>query len=118
MMQILSQDGSTRSFLDDWVFEEGEYVSVSVVNLPFLGSNSMLSPKSRTDDGVLHLIIIRSGISKKNLLQVPEGPFCFSTGSKLNQACQIFLGSNLPKRENIPNNNKLYQMAIKYTKWQ
>ena len=67
---ISSQDGSTRSFLDDWVYEEGDYVTVSLINLPFLGSDSMLSPKSRTDDGVLHLLIVRGGISKKNLLQM------------------------------------------------
>jgi hypothetical protein len=30
---------------------------------------------------------------------------------------QIFLGTNIPKRENIPNDRKLYQMAKKYKKW-
>jgi hypothetical protein len=34
------------------------------------------------------------------------------------QGCQIFLGLNLPKREKIPNESKLYQKAITYTKWQ
>jgi hypothetical protein len=34
-----------------------------------------------------------------------------------NQGCQIFLIPKIPKRENIPNDHKLYQMAIKYRKW-
>ena len=59
-----------RSFLDDWIFEEGEYIGISLINLPYLGSDSMLSPKSRADDGVLHLMLVRYGISKKNLLQM------------------------------------------------
>jgi hypothetical protein len=33
------------------------------------------------------------------------------------QGCQISLGPNVPKRENIPNDYKLYQTAINYTKW-
>jgi hypothetical protein len=33
------------------------------------------------------------------------------------QCCQIFLGPNIPKRENIPYDRKLYQTAINYTKW-
>jgi hypothetical protein len=40
------------------------------------------------------------------------------------QGCQIFLGPNIPKREKynkwpqtIPNGHKVYQMAMKYSKW-
>jgi hypothetical protein len=40
------------------------------------------------------------------------------------QGCQIFLGPNIPNwekydkcRQTIPNGRKLYQMAIKYSKW-
>jgi hypothetical protein len=33
------------------------------------------------------------------------------------QGCQICLGPNKPKRENVPNDHKLYQTAINYTKW-
>jgi hypothetical protein len=32
------------------------------------------------------------------------------------QDCQIFLGLNLPKRKNIPNDHKIYQTATSYTK--
>jgi hypothetical protein len=35
---------------------------------------------------------------------------------KLDQGCQIFLGTTLKKGKNIPNNHKIYQMAIKYAK--
>jgi hypothetical protein len=41
-----------------------------------------------------------------------------------NQGCQIFLCPNIPKREKytklpqtIPNGHKIYQMAVKYSKW-
>jgi hypothetical protein len=44
---------------------------------------------------------------------------CFSL-----QGCQIFLGPSIPKWEKyskspqtIPNSHKLYQMAVKYSKW-
>jgi hypothetical protein len=33
------------------------------------------------------------------------------------QGCQIFLGPNIPKRKNIPNDHTLYPEAINYTKW-
>jgi hypothetical protein len=40
------------------------------------------------------------------------------------QGCQIYLGSNIPNWEKynmrpqtIPNGHKIYQMAIKYSKW-
>jgi hypothetical protein len=33
------------------------------------------------------------------------------------QGCQIFLGQNIPKLKNIPNDHKLYQTTINYTKW-
>jgi hypothetical protein len=49
-------------------------------------------------------------------------------GGCFTQGCQIFLGPNIPKRKNIPNDHKLYQkaiyythklyqMAVKYSKW-
>jgi hypothetical protein len=31
--------------------------------------------------------------------------------------CQIFLGTTHPNRKNIPNNFKIYQVDIKYTRW-
>jgi hypothetical protein len=41
--------------------------------------------------------------------------FVFRTG--LRQGCQVFLGTTyIAKREKIPNDNKIYQMATKYTK--
>jgi hypothetical protein len=33
------------------------------------------------------------------------------------QCCQIFLGAAYQNRKNVPNNYKMYQIAIKYTKW-
>jgi hypothetical protein len=54
---------------------------------------------------------------------------CEATKRKSNrlyvmQGCQIFIRTNIPKREKynkwpqtIPNRHKLYQMAIKYSKW-
>jgi hypothetical protein len=36
----------------------------------------------------------------------------------VNQGCQIFIGPNLPKLEKYtPNDHKLYQTAVNYTKW-
>jgi hypothetical protein len=33
------------------------------------------------------------------------------------QGCQIFLGTKYPNREKLPNDHKIYQMAIKYFQW-
>jgi hypothetical protein len=33
------------------------------------------------------------------------------------QGCQIFLGPNIPKRKNIPNDHILYQRAVNCTQW-
>jgi hypothetical protein len=33
------------------------------------------------------------------------------------RGCQIFLGTIYPNGENIPHDHKIYQSAIKYTKW-
>jgi hypothetical protein len=34
------------------------------------------------------------------------------------QGCQIFLGSTYQNGKNIPNDHKIYQMAIQFNKWQ
>jgi hypothetical protein len=34
------------------------------------------------------------------------------------QSCQIFLGTTYQSGKNMQNSYKIYQMAIKYTKWQ
>jgi hypothetical protein len=57
----------------------------------------------------------------KNWLQVTNVR-CFSQVEAVNirkhasirQGCQIFLGSKYQNGENIPNDNKIYQMAINY----
>ncbi len=56
--------------MDDWIYEEDDFVGLSVHNLPFVTSKSMMSPKSRIDDGIFYLVIFRKNISKKNLIQV------------------------------------------------
>jgi hypothetical protein len=33
------------------------------------------------------------------------------------QGCQIFLGATYQDGENIPKDRKIYQLAVKYTKW-
>ena len=61
---------STNSSLDDWIYESGEYVTITLLNQPFLDSTAMLAPQSRPDDGKLFLLIIRGGTTKKNLLKL------------------------------------------------
>jgi hypothetical protein len=38
----------------------------------------------------------------------------FSLGK---QGCQIFIGATYQNGKNIPNDYKLYQITLKYTKW-
>lgn len=60
----------SRSYMDDWIYEEDDFVGLSVHNLPFITPHTMISPKSRVDDGIFYLVIFRKNISKKNLIQV------------------------------------------------
>lgn len=53
-----------------WTIEEDEYVCVHAVNLPFLDSNSMISPNSELNDGCLYLLIVRKGATKMDLLKI------------------------------------------------
>jgi hypothetical protein len=61
----------------------------------------------------------------KSLLFCGPSAKAFRSGKVISQGCQIFLGPNIPNWENntneqklgIPNGHKLYQMAMKYSKW-
>ncbi|KAL5017876.1 hypothetical protein ScPMuIL_003598 [Solemya velum] len=55
---------------DSWVVLEGEFVTVCAVYQTHLGDDLLASPQSRINDGVIHLMVVRKGISKNNLLKL------------------------------------------------
>ena len=54
----------------EWITIEENFVFFLIVNLPLLTSDFITVSNSTFNDGVMHLIFIREGISKMQLLQL------------------------------------------------
>ena len=52
----------------NWVSEVGQYLLVYAINLCLLDPVNLLAPKSRVDDGVMWLVIVRSSIQRKDMI--------------------------------------------------
>ena len=57
----------------DWVSETSDFLSVMVVNLPYLARDFYAVPDCRPDDGVLWLMIIRQNVTRLGLLALLTG---------------------------------------------
>ncbi|XP_017045554.1 sphingosine kinase 1 [Drosophila ficusphila] len=53
---------------EGWVCEEGDFVMVHAAYTTHLSSDVFFAPESRLDDGLIYLVIIRSGVSRHQLL--------------------------------------------------
>ncbi|KAH8354692.1 hypothetical protein KR084_002581 [Drosophila pseudotakahashii] len=53
---------------DGWISEEGDFVMVHAAYTTHLSSDVFFAPESRLDDGLIYLVIIRSGVSRHQLL--------------------------------------------------
>uniref|UniRef100_A0A1B0FA55 sphingosine kinase n=1 Tax=Glossina morsitans morsitans TaxID=37546 RepID=A0A1B0FA55_GLOMM len=51
-----------------WIVEEGEFVMVHAACKTHLGSDCLFAPQSQLNDGLMYLVIIRSGITRPQLL--------------------------------------------------
>lgn len=56
-----------------WVVEEGEFVMVHAAYQTHLGSDCFFVPQARFNDGIIYVVIIRSGISRSQLLNFLMG---------------------------------------------
>lgn len=52
---------------DGWVCEEGDFVMVHAAYTTHLSSDVFFAPESRLDDGLIYLVIIRSGVGRHQL---------------------------------------------------
>jgi len=52
-----------------WVTETGRYFVVYAINLPLLDPATLLSPDSRTNDGVIWLVMVRDTMPRKEMIQ-------------------------------------------------
>ena len=52
----------------DWVSEHGRYLLVYALNLCFLDPVNLLAPKSRVDDGVIWLVMVKSSMQRKDIV--------------------------------------------------
>ncbi len=50
-----------------WTTEEDEFVCVYAVNLPYIDSNTFLAPRSRPDDGIIWMLIVRKEATKVSI---------------------------------------------------
>lgn len=53
---------------DGWVCEDGDFVMVHAAYTTHLSSDVFFAPESRLSDGLIYLVIIRSGVSRHQLL--------------------------------------------------
>lgn len=53
----------------DWVVETGDFVMVHAVYQPYIGSDCFIAPQSKLNDGVIWLVVIRSGASRQDLFK-------------------------------------------------
>ncbi|XP_068148038.1 sphingosine kinase 2 [Drosophila tropicalis] len=53
---------------DGWQVEEGEFIMMHAVYQTHLGIDCHFAPKAQMNDGTIHLILIRGGISRPHLL--------------------------------------------------
>ncbi|XP_060076120.1 sphingosine kinase 1-like [Ylistrum balloti] len=54
----------------DWVKVKGDFLTVLATYQPYLGPDNLFAPDARLNDGCIHLLFIRSGITKKTLLEI------------------------------------------------
>ena len=74
---------------DDWVTLEGDFVSICAAYQTHLGSDLIMAPGAHLNDGLIHLALIHSGISKQQL---------FSTMTALETGSHV---DNLPPNMEI-----------------
>ncbi|XP_036325922.1 sphingosine kinase 2 isoform X3 [Rhagoletis pomonella] len=58
---------------DDWIVEEGEFVMVQAAYQTHLGSDCFFVPQAKFNDGIIYVVIIRTGISRSQLLNFMMG---------------------------------------------
>ncbi|OWF53322.1 sphingosine kinase 1-like isoform X2 [Mizuhopecten yessoensis] len=54
----------------NWVKVSGDFITVLATYQPYLGPDNLFAPDARLNDGCIHLLFIRSGITKKTLLDI------------------------------------------------
>ncbi|XP_045213785.2 sphingosine kinase 2-like isoform X2 [Mercenaria mercenaria] len=55
---------------DDWVTIDSDFVTVCAVYQTHLGSDVIMAPDARFNDGIIHLCIVKAGIQKGELIQL------------------------------------------------
>ena len=55
---------------DDWVNLEGDFVTICATYQTHLGSDLIMAPEARLNDGLIHLALIHSGITKQQLFSL------------------------------------------------
>lgn len=54
----------------NWVKIQGDFITVLATYQPYLGPDNLFAPDARLNDGCMHLMFIRAGITKKTLLDI------------------------------------------------
>jgi len=68
----------------NWITSTGKFISIYSSTLPFIGTDLLIAPQSKIDDGIIWLFIIRAPISKLQLMQLL---LAMSDGSHVNHSC-------------------------------
>ncbi|KAK2711006.1 hypothetical protein QYM36_012244 [Artemia franciscana] len=74
----------TGEIPSDWVTIEGDFVLVYAVLQRFIGTDNMFAPKSKMDDGLIYLLLIRGDASRGQLFQFLTS---FESGTHVDVPC-------------------------------
>ncbi|VDI56628.1 sphingosine kinase [Mytilus galloprovincialis] len=70
-----------------WTTVEDDFVTALAIYLPYLGPENLVSPDSKLNDGCIHLMLVRKGVSKNDLMKIFLD---FTTGEHINSpACEV-----------------------------
>merc|ERR1712110_966557 len=65
----LPLDGSGKPVPADWVTQTGRFFVVYAIDIPLLDPLTLLSPDSKTNDGVIWLVMVRDSMPRKEMVQ-------------------------------------------------
>ena len=71
-----------------WVTEVGDFIAIHLLNQAYLDKSKLLAPECRHDDGTLWLLLVRAGISRRDLLRFLKS---METGGTVHKASGVEL---------------------------
>ena len=91
---------------NDWITIEENFVLLLVVYLPLIAPDFIATPHSKFNDGCMHLLFIKEGVTKAQLLNLMT---MFETGQHLNSPHIEYVKVKAFRLEPLSNENAAQQ---------